>query len=129
MIVVKLTGGLGNQMFQYALGRVLSIKNNNELKLDINSYNPNNLLQREYQLNSFNIQADVLPKNKFFYLSRLIYKIFKLFKSKGIERKYNFDEEIFNLRGDVYLDGFWQSYKYFSGYTEIIKKDFTLNKQ
>ena len=36
MIIVKVTGGLGNQMFQYALYRVF--KNNGvKAKLDINS--------------------------------------------------------------------------------------------
>jgi hypothetical protein len=34
MIISKIYGGLGNQLFQYAFGRHLSIKNNTELKLD-----------------------------------------------------------------------------------------------
>ncbi len=127
MIIVRLQGGLGNQMFQYALGRSLAIKNKDKLKLDINSYNPSKISQRDYQLNNFNIQADVIPRDKNFYLSRLIYKVSKLFKSKGLEKNYNFDKEILDLKGDVILDGFWQSYKYFNEYNEIIKKDFTLN--
>lgn len=127
MITVRLQGGMGNQMFQYALGRALAIKNNDKLKLDINSYNPSKLSKREYQLNNFNIQAEVIPRDKNFYLSRLIYKIFKLFKSKGVEKNYNFDKEVLKLKGDIILDGFWQSYKYFDVYKEIIKKDFTLN--
>ena len=39
MIILKIQGGLGNQMFQYAAGRNLSISLNTEIKLDITSYN------------------------------------------------------------------------------------------
>jgi len=38
MIITRLMGGLGNQMFQYALGRSLSIINNIEFKIDISSF-------------------------------------------------------------------------------------------
>ena len=34
-VIVNLKDGLGNQMFQYALGHVLSKKNKIELKLDL----------------------------------------------------------------------------------------------
>jgi hypothetical protein len=39
MVVVKLEGGMGNQLFQYAAGRYLAQKLNAELKLDIDIYN------------------------------------------------------------------------------------------
>ena len=41
MIVVKVFGGLGNQMFQYALGKYLAIKNNSDLYLDLSWYSIN----------------------------------------------------------------------------------------
>lgn len=56
MITVKLMGGLGNQMFQYAYGRYLSIKHNEELILDTTFYLPGNQpkeLIREYDLDVF----------------------------------------------------------------------------
>src|SRR4051812_29661343 len=34
MVIVKLSGGLGNQMFQYAAGRRLALANGTDLKLD-----------------------------------------------------------------------------------------------
>ncbi len=49
MIVVKLIGGLGNQMFQYALGRHLALKNNTELKLDITGF-------EEYKLHAYSLR-------------------------------------------------------------------------
>ena len=53
MIIAKITGGLGNQMFQYALGRVLSLKNNTELKLDISAFETYKLHQ--YSLEKLSI--------------------------------------------------------------------------
>ena len=38
MIIVQLYGGLGNQMFQYATGRALSLKNDTDLKLDLHAF-------------------------------------------------------------------------------------------
>ncbi len=38
MIIVKLSDGLGNQMFQYALGRRLALENDDTLKLDLSWY-------------------------------------------------------------------------------------------
>ena len=53
MIILKIQGGLGNQMFQYAAGRNLSIKLNTELKLDISSYN--NDVKRGFYYELFDI--------------------------------------------------------------------------
>ena len=54
MIILKIQGGLGNQMFQYAAGRNLSISLNTEIKLDITSYY--NDFKREYELKHFRIK-------------------------------------------------------------------------
>ena len=42
MIIIKLIGGLGNQLFQYSLGRSLSIKNNDIFKLDLSDFTKEN---------------------------------------------------------------------------------------
>ena len=62
MIVVKIQGGLGNQMFQYAHGRFLSEKFNLDLKLDTSFYDnyDSKSTLREFQLNSFeNIKSNI----------------------------------------------------------------------
>ncbi len=139
MIIVRLKGGLGNQMFQYALGRVLSLKNNTDLKLDISFFNLNfkNITKRNYDLNVFNINANLatrydipflfrLHNNKF--ITRSLDFIRRLIRHKGQEKSFRFDPDICNLDKNVYLDGYWQSFKYFNGYEDVIRKDFTLNK-
>ena len=57
MIVVKLIGGLGNQMFQYALGRSLARNKQTELKLDITGFETYKL--HTYGLSHFNIRESL----------------------------------------------------------------------
>lgn len=58
-IMVKLDGGLGNQMFQYALGRSLSLHLGVPLVLDISAYR--SYTTRQYTLGVFNISAAAMP--------------------------------------------------------------------
>jgi|SRR3989344_5899153 len=141
MIIVRLQGGMGNQMFQYALGRSLAIKNNVQLGLDLTflldrTHIPN-FTFRDYQLCNFNIEANVVSKKDVPFLHRkynlgifmryIDYIRRKLLPTSGKEKVgYHFDPVILNLGQNVYLEGWWQSYKYFVEYQNIIRKDFTL---
>ena len=61
MVIVELSGGLGNQLFQYAVSRCLALKLNTELKLDLSkakvSLNPKGHVN--YRLADFNIQENI----------------------------------------------------------------------
>ena len=126
MIIVRLKGGLGNQMFQYALGRVLALKSKTDLKLDISFFNLKlrNITKRSYDLDVFNIKAGVINKNK--VVTYVFSVLKKIMKTPGQERGFNFDPKMLSLGPNAYLDGYFQSYKYFSDFKDIIKKDFTL---
>ena len=39
-----------------------------------------------------------------------------------------YDKKIFNLSGDVFLDGYWQTEKYFCNISDIIRKDFSFKE-
>ncbi|MDD5068946.1 MAG: alpha-1,2-fucosyltransferase [Candidatus Pacebacteria bacterium] len=128
MIIFNLKGGLGNQMFQYALGRKLSLQNKDILKLDATLFDKEN--QRRYTLGHFLIQGDIATqeeirriKNPHGPLSHLKH----LFKKKVL-RQFNvrFLPEILLLKGDIYLEGYWQSEKYFKDIRPILLNDFTL---
>ena len=140
MVIVKLTGGMGNQMFQYALGRCLAYKNNTSLELDIIGFGAiESDTPRKYELDVFGISAliaapDEIKKMRGREKTRLERTIYRL--SDGlipiygrrhiVERHFYFDPGILNLRSDFYLDGYWQSEKYFKDIEGIIRKEFTV---
>lgn len=139
MIVVQIKEGLGNQMFQYALGRALSVRNGTELKLDITGYRDNNL--RQYGLYHFNIKADFAAPGEIYVKPRvyqvkdyLMYKIRKKYcpwhMQKSIrEKKYQYDADILKVKDNVYIKGWWQSVKYFEDVSGIIRDEFTLKNE
>lgn len=140
MIIVKLVGGIGNQMFQYAAGRRLAKFNNSELKLDITHYDqlilPNGLPYRSYDLSIFNIKESIANKkeidlykhNSNSISKRVIKKTINYFSPhiEKIESQFNFSPEILHLKGNIYLDGYWQSEKYFKDIEDVIRTDFQI---
>lgn len=142
MIIVQLQGGLGNQMFQYALGRVLSLKNNTTLGLDAHLFGRNNAFatRRDFALGSFTIQGISIAQNELPYMYRIPFPvvdkivrfiIVRILKVKGVEKKPTFDSTVLgsDKKENLYLQGYWQSYKYFLGYEDIIRSDFQLKKK
>lgn len=63
MIIVKIIGGLGNQMFQYALARSIELQTNTEVKLDLQGFDTYQL-HNGYRLNCFNIAEKIATKVK-----------------------------------------------------------------
>jgi hypothetical protein len=113
MIISKIQGGLGNQMFQYAYGKHLSNKYNTNFKLDIRFYDYQGTPKREFILNKFtNINVDT---DMNFSLSGQIYKI---------DDDFNYREIPNPLSDNYYLDGYWQSEKYFKESESIIREEF-----
>lgn len=139
MIITRLWGGLGNQMFQYAIARSLAYINNSEFKMDISYYKTQDL--RNYELNCFNIiekfATEKEVKKTISYKAkpyRLLIKILRL-PSKHLANHYkekmgfNFDPDILKIKNDVYLDGYWQTEKYFKNIREIIREEFTVKSR
>lgn len=138
MIIVNIKGGLGNQLFQYAAGRALLLRRNrrngkeDELKIDIGGYEKQNLIntQRRYLLSKFNINAGIASIeeiNRIKYPNGIISKIYSYIRRK-IFRQFNigFNNSIFNSTDPLYLDGFFQTEKYFNDAEIEIRKEITL---
>lgn len=130
MIIVKIIGGLGNQMFQYALGRSLEKKTGKDLKLDINGFSEYKL--HNYGLNNFVLNCQFVDINELMQVDNKYYnKINKLLPNfihigykKVLENSFAYSNCISNLRDNVYLDGYWQSEKYFNSIRNILLEDF-----
>ena len=127
MVIVKLQGGLGNQLFQYAIGRYLSVKNNDTLTLDnsfLNITNATGYTLRNYELDIFPITPRILNKEKYFGSSITSRIRTPLSGIRYInEPSFKFIPEVSNWKGDVYLEGYWQSEKYFCKIANIIRDD------
>jgi len=137
MILIRLNGGLGNQLFQYAMGRRASIKANLPLYLDTEKYDTCTL--RKYSLAPFNIAAQIATKedkqrlhiyrkkDPIALLHALLDKIRPLHKRRIIrEPNFRFQPQLLQLRTPAYLDGDWQTPKYFQDITESLRYDLTL---
>lgn len=134
-------GGLGNQLFQYATGRALALKYNTELKLDLSLLNadPKNVYtKRELELHVFNITASIASNNELevFYkrtfFQKVVSKLFPSFPSKyfiGNQKGFEYDVAFESYPNDSYLNGYWQSEKYFDSVRNILLKELVIKKE
>ncbi len=142
MIIVKLIGGLGNQMFQYAAARHLSHLRETPLLFDTSYIDKDPggaYTKREMELDAFNIQIvkatqseidffDIPHSNK---ITRSLQRNFPSFFKNvyAAESGSSFNKHFFKFPKNTYLEGFWQSEKYFLAIREIILNDFTLKNK
>lgn len=131
MITVDLFGGLGNQMFQYALGRHLALKNSAHLVLRFVGAEAST--KREYALQCFKLAEGVVNEvsPKFTPFSKLRRVLGRFSSSDWLEllvreEGFAFDPRILELEGrNIHLSGYWQSEKYFKDIRTTILEDFT----
>jgi hypothetical protein len=135
-VVVRLKGGLGNQLFCYAAARRLAWANDAELVLDaVSGFRYDHLYRRTYALGSFRIPVRLAtPSEQMEPLGRVRRWVArKLSEGKSLsQRRYiqqvgvDFDPGILTLRlqeGTTYFDAFGQSESYFADIRELIQQD------
>jgi hypothetical protein len=135
MIIVKLTGGLGNQMFQYAAARRLSVKHGSLLKLDDSIYRTDQagLTPYKYELGCFSLGSKMANKMDIILAGigggpvSMIMQLLPFNKKLKMirEKDFNFDPAMPEVPDNIYLIGHWISYKYFRDIEDLIRKEFT----
>lgn len=140
MVIVRLEGGLGNQLFQYAAGQAIAQRHNVPLKLDESGFEKTR--KRKYALDSFRISATLATAGDVARLTgsngngigrRLANRTQRWLpyyrRSVFVEQHFQFDPNFSRARSDVYLIGYWQSEKYFEAVAPLLRKEFTLNSE
>lgn len=139
MIAVKLMGGLGNQMFQYAAALRLARLHHTSVVMDLGFFEniADTDTPRHYELNCFNIDASFLSPTRrpsdpqpsytgargklLLARHKVLHKAWKLYRESG----FTFDPHVTQLPDNSYLIGYWQSEKYFKTIRKIILDDFS----
>lgn len=126
MTIIRLKGGLGNQLFQYAFGRLIASKRGEELKLDKDILGAKADTYRAFGLDDFNIRATFATPEEVRaakYPYGLLSKIWRLIKAK-VFRIYHIGYEARMLKTRAsYIDGFFQSYKYLEPLREELLRE------
>lgn len=140
MIVSHIIGGLGNQMFQYAAGRAVSIKSGQPLLLDLSDFTDYRLHHGFELSNVFNLiagkaEASTVRGMLGWRANRLVRKVLRrsqFIRLRGskyvVEPHFNYWPNITNLTGDCYLSGYWQSERYFKPIEDVIRREFTFRE-
>lgn len=132
-IIIRLQGRMANQMFEWALGRAIYAKtgiqpifddSEETQKLSVFNLNFSKVAIEKPLINK--ILRKIIPirnlRNK---LTKLEIKIPKLIENPC----FKYDEKYINVQSPIYLDGFFQSHKYFDNIREELLEDFKLKKK
>ena len=142
-LVIRLSNNLGNQMFMYAAGYAASRKMNRNFYYDkISSYKSYKNIYK-FSLDRFNLNANLADAKYIFegfsgYCKRKFLKKIDFFKfnknflleKKDINKITFYDETLFNKKyaDTVYMEGYFESEKYFLDYKDEIKKQYIPKK-
>lgn len=141
MMIVRLIGGLGNKLFQYAVGKQLSVKNKIPLKIDLSCYQDGQ--ERGYKLHYFNIEDPIASQaevDKFLNIweSKALYaKLYRAYQYSLPKYKRSYYKEggywvyedvLMKISTPVFLEGFWQHQKYFENLHPQVLQAITLKE-
>lgn len=133
MIIIQLAGGLGNQMFQYALylqlkslGKDVKIDDKSGFEHDAQrnpSLAPFGITYEKAAAEEMECMLDASPRIQ----DKIRRKIFGRNKKAYFEADKRYKPEIMSW-DDIYLEGYWQTEKYFSGVSEEVRKAYDIEK-
>jgi len=129
MISLRLEGGLGNQLFQYAAGRALAIRHRTELLLDISTLQRyrRSVTPRHFELGSFLHLGRVATVHEARFLpwmhrAAAISHWVSPWRTY-VEKSLSYDVSFDSLPDQTYLVGYWQSYRYFAQISKLLMNE------
>lgn len=128
MIIIRVSGGLGNQLFQYALGRQLYEQTGETVKLDISNFHPDKqrgVTQRDFSLDHF---AIILPTTNFFenVWRKIKTDVLKIMRVVQDTTPFVFDPSLSEKAHNAYIVGNWVNPGYFSHVRNALLKELIL---
>ena len=136
MIISRILGGLGNQMFQYALGRRLSLERDETLFLDLSAFDEYPL--RTYTLNRYRVDAPIADAGDVMRLRRGTAWRRKSWVPRFLRPSarpetyvrettpFQYDPSVVTRASPLYLKGYWQSERYFAPIADSLRAEFCL---
>lgn len=126
MIVVQLKGGHSNQMFQYAAARSLAHRNKTDLQIDLIWYADTSKYDspRQYELGSYTIQEHLYRPNIVTTITSRLHRT-----QHYTEPSYTYDSAFENLGANTYIEGDFQSEKYFLSIRPLLLQDFSYKNE
>jgi hypothetical protein len=135
VIITRLQGGLGNQMFQYAAGLRLAAARQTKLKLDLTLLDARSGgTPRHYELDRFRISAErATPEEMETLLAKrpLAARISRRLDRRAAarERHYHYDPAVARLPDGTCLEGYWQSERYFADAAARVREEFSFARE
>lgn len=140
MILIRIMGGLGNQMFQYAVGKALAYRNKTDLKVDLSllrdGESNEKAIYRDYELGKvFGIEAAIASNREVEYYNptphhwgaRIVNRLRNIVAPPQtfIEQGHRFNPKVLDLSDNYCLVGTYQSPKYFAAIENNLRQDFS----
>lgn len=131
MVIVKIIGGLGNQMFQYAAGRALAEKLGVELKLDVEDFRKYPL--RTFSLGRLHVDAPLAAPEELVvvrggWLDRVKHRDAPVRRTVKENHGSGYHPAVLASGDGTYLNGYWQSEWYFASIADRIRREFRLRE-
>lgn len=135
MKIVNFSGGIGNQMFQYALLVALRETFHDETLMDTSYYGLKEMhngfeLARVFNITAKEATAEQINKLSHYFpsykLARFYWKFLPKRKTECPELKdCLFNPDVLTVNKDLYYNGIWQDYRYFDQFRDVILKEFS----
>ena len=129
MLVFKVMGGLGNQLFQYAFARRLSLLSGVPFRLDVTGFRKYKL--HDYALHKFNIAENIAGPTELMRTKTWYFADKWLGFGAGrsvVEQGLGYDSSFVRKCAGGYFRGYWQSARYFEGIEDQLRREITLKE-